>query len=113
MRHRVFGYAIASARIDKGITQKELAVFCGVTHFYICKIERGRILVPPSDAVLAKIAECLKLNYEELLIGAGKIDKEALREAAQEDIRIARLLRRIQSGKITRAQLEAIAMILD
>ncbi len=56
---------IAQYRRIKGYTQAELAKMVGVSRTYLSFMENGR--VDPTDEQLAKIAETLEVNAEQLL----------------------------------------------
>ena len=58
------GKTIALLRKSKGLTQKELAECCDVSHVFISHIERGSKV--PTDKIKVKIAEALELSVLEL-----------------------------------------------
>ncbi len=55
------GRRIRKIRVERGLTQKELASKVGIDFTYIGKIERGEQL--PSLKILLKIAEALSLPF--------------------------------------------------
>lgn len=73
-----FAYIIHSRRRTAGLTQKQLAaaIECDIT--YVSKIENGRNDYPPSEEIIRKIADVLKLDFDELLLNSGRIDKDTL-----------------------------------
>lgn len=52
------------ARVEKGITQKELASHVGVTSRYISLIERNDL--KPSPDVMQKISKCVDVSVQDL-----------------------------------------------
>lgn len=56
----LIGNMISEARIQKGLTQKELSKETGLSRSYICDLEKNRYV--PSVKALAKIASCLSLD---------------------------------------------------
>lgn len=59
------GHKIKSLRLQQKLTQKELALQVGVTHEWICKIERGKAKNMTMN-LLHAIAETLHTNFNEL-----------------------------------------------
>ena len=55
--HQASAHAVASARAEADISQKQLADLCGIDQSDISKIERG--VANPSVATLEKIAQAL------------------------------------------------------
>lgn len=55
------GRRVRNIRVERGLTQKELASKVGIDFTYIGKIERGEQL--PSLKILLKIAEALSLPF--------------------------------------------------
>lgn len=52
------------ARVEKGITQKELASQVGVTSKYISLIERNDLR--PSPDIMRKISKCVDVSVQDL-----------------------------------------------
>ncbi|MGB5933823.1 MAG: helix-turn-helix transcriptional regulator [Anaerolineae bacterium] len=102
-----FGSALRALRLEKDYSQRELADRAGIDYTYLSKIERGRV-APPSEEVIDKLARHLDADPEELKTLAGKFSRVALKEAAEEDERVALLLRKLQSQQLTNEQLERI-----
>lgn len=51
--------AIRSARVRRGLTQKELAAILGIDHSMVSRIEHGLV---PSPMLLARLASTLRLT---------------------------------------------------
>jgi transcriptional regulator with XRE-family HTH domain len=59
------GENIKRFRIKAKLTQKELAEKIGVTHFWVCKLEKGKQNNTTINLLIA-ISEQLKINLNEL-----------------------------------------------
>ena len=59
------GENIKRYRLKAKITQKELAEKIGVTHFWVCKLEKGKQNNTTINLLIA-ISEELKINLNEL-----------------------------------------------
>jgi transcriptional regulator with XRE-family HTH domain len=59
------GENIKKFRLDAKITQKELANKIGVTHYWICKLERGKQNNTTINLLIA-ISQELKINLYQL-----------------------------------------------
>jgi len=105
-----FGSKLRELRLGKRYTQRDLAGLVGVDFTYLSKIERGRV-APPSEDVIEKLALHLDADPEELKTFAGKFSRLALKEAAEEDERVALLLRKLQSQQLTNEQLDRILRV--
>lgn len=57
------------SRIEKGMTQKQLAAYVGVTGKYISIIERNDIR--PSAKVMKAISDCLEVSVQNLFFSEG------------------------------------------
>src|SRR6266478_1024670 len=89
---RRFGENLAAARALRGLSQKELASFCGLSQVQISYLEGGKRW--PTLPQLVKLAEVLEIPFEELLtsrdhpgIDLGEIALE-LRSLGIVDLRI-------------------------
>lgn len=69
----LLGETIKRARMDKGLSQKELADFLGKTPTYISIIERGTQM--PSHELLIKLGDKLDLPYPLLVLLATDIEE--------------------------------------
>lgn len=70
------GQFIKSKRREQGLSLRELADLCGMSHSYIYCIEKGRDPktkkpISPTIDALAKIARGLNISLDELLYNAG------------------------------------------
>ena len=106
-----FGDTIKTKRMECHLTQKELAHLCDVSPTYISKIEGGDSL--PSDSLIRCMAGIFGVDEEWLLDVAAKIDGLALQRIASDDVRMGRLLRRIQSRRISSHQWQRIWQVLE
>lgn len=66
MDKRIIGAAIKLKRRDKKMRQNELAEKTSLSRNYISDIENGRYM--PSVETLAKIATCLEMDLNTLLV---------------------------------------------
>lgn len=61
------GENIKKHRLNANITQRELAEKIGVTHYWICKLERGKQNNTTLNLLIA-ISQELKINLNQLTI---------------------------------------------
>lgn len=59
------GSIIYQLRINRGLSQRELATLCGVTQQFIQRIEKGKVY--PSIQTVVKLAAALGTTTDELL----------------------------------------------
>jgi len=64
------GSIIRKLREEKGFSQRQLASLSGVSNTEISRIESSE-RKQPSQETLSKLAKCLSISYEELLVAAG------------------------------------------
>lgn len=66
------GEAIAKARENKGLSQRQLAILVGISNAELSKIESGEREIP-NPKILKKISKHINLNYNDMLdmIGLG------------------------------------------
>lgn len=107
------GDTIKNLRIERQITQRELAEKLGVNFTYISKIENGKLEVLPSEDLIRRIAGILGANAEDLLDLAGKLDLKRLQQVAIEVPEAGMVLRRIQKQNLTDEQWKQIGKIMD
>ena len=69
------GTIIARRRLDKEMSQRDLALAVKVSNSTIARIERGESIVPSNDTLRA-IAQTLDLDYNYLLAMTRQIDDE-------------------------------------
>ncbi len=68
------GDHIISIRYRRGLSQRKLASWAGISNSTVHRIEKGTIKnVKPQ--VLRKLAEALNISYQELLYYAGYLDE--------------------------------------
>ncbi|MFH1381564.1 MAG: helix-turn-helix domain-containing protein [Chloroflexota bacterium] len=72
MVNKGFGSRLRELRKQAGLTQRELARQVNVDFTYLSKIE-NETLPPPSDKVIARLAEVLNTDRDELMLLAGRI----------------------------------------
>lgn len=105
-----FGKRIRQIRIDRGLSQRDLASEVGIDFTYLSKIENNRA-APPKDAVIQRIAQVLETDLEELFALAAKVSQENLRDVVAQDNRIGVLFRKLQSGELSEDQIREILKI--
>ncbi len=69
------GEYLRSIRLEKGISQRQLSVLCGVSNSEISRIEAGE-RTNPSPGVLRAIAIGLGVPYDEVLKAAGYLRED-------------------------------------
>ncbi|MDF2591369.1 MAG: response transcriptional repressor, RecA-mediated autopeptidase [Clostridia bacterium] len=72
---KTVGEIIKEARDKKDYSQRQLALYTGISNTEISKIESGERL-NPSPEILKKISDYLNLDYMKLLVVAGYIDEK-------------------------------------
>jgi transcriptional regulator with XRE-family HTH domain len=100
-----FGQRVRELRRQYRLTQRELADKLKVDFTYISKIENDKLEAPPSEELIRRLASFLEADAEDLLDLAGKIDAKALQELASDVPEAGKLLRRLQSRRISRKQI--------
>ncbi len=70
---KYLGDYIAFWRKEKGLSQRQLALYANISNTELHRIETAQ-RQKPSPKILEKIAKCLDLEYEELLQYAGYLD---------------------------------------
>lgn len=65
--HNTIGYRISLARLNKGLTQKQLAAIVGVVPTYITAVERCKR--NPSEELIKKIAKATGATAEWIMYG--------------------------------------------
>lgn len=71
-----FGQYLRGAREAKKISLRKFAEKVGKTPTYISKIERNELETKPSEELVRRIAEELNLDFDDLIIRAGRIPEE-------------------------------------
>lgn len=105
-----FGKRILELRRARRLTQRELAQQLEALGFkadfsYISKIENDSLQSPPSEQLIKGLAKALGADPEQLLDLAGKFNPSALQEVVSEIPEAGVLLRRLQSGRLSREQI--------
>lgn len=106
-----FGSRIRELRRQKMLTQRELAetlesLGLEADFTYISKIENDGLPNPPSERLIKGLARVLGADEEELLDLAGKFDPKVLQSLVSEFPPAGVLLRRLQSGQISKEQIK-------
>lgn len=78
--NNLLGQFIRQRRIDLGMTQVELSALTGIGQGNISDLERGRISLP-SVAMRRKIAAALDVAHVDLLVAAGEVSEEEIRQS--------------------------------
>ena len=87
-----FGAAVRERRQELELTLKEVGERTGINSQYLAPVERGDFN-PPSDEKIAKIARTLKMDYDALMLLAGRISKKLAKSIAKNPDKAAKLLR--------------------
>ena len=77
-RDRKFRLRIRELRDEAGLSLRHVAARVGVDFSYLSKIENG-VLPPPSEAVIARLAEVLQTDKDGLMGLAEKVPADLLR----------------------------------
>jgi transcriptional regulator with XRE-family HTH domain len=88
------GQRIKKERLERGMTQRELAVAVGITVPYMSKIEAGK--ETPTDKKIVKLAEILGLNPDELILAAGRMPADVMNRLAADPAKGLEFLRTIR-----------------
>ena len=91
------GAYIRQARVRRGITLRQLAGQLGITPSYLSDIENDRRV--PAQEVLEGISRSLRLDLNELLARAGRLDPET-QEYLKRSPAAIRLFRRIAAHRL-------------
>ena len=105
-----FGSRIRELRKEKDISLRDFADRVGIDFTYLSKIENGKV-EPPSEEKIRKMARELDVGAEELLVLAGKVSSEQIRQAIQANPSVGILLRKIQSKNLTKQQIDRMVDI--
>ena len=88
------GQRIKQRRLEKGLTQRELAEATGITVPYMSKIEADR--ETPTDEKLERIAKALGLNSDELILAAGRLPEDVIERLTADPGRAREFLRQLR-----------------
>lgn len=73
-----FGTTIKNARLTKDLSLRDLAELTGLDHSYIGRLEKDTSI--PSRETVVKLAKALNIPEDELMVMAGYIENEELKE---------------------------------
>ena len=93
MVKQTFGQVVRDAREAQGISLRKFAVKVEKTPTYISKIERNELETKPSEALVLMIVNELGLDFDEMMILAGRIPSELPDIISQRPRQMAALLR--------------------
>ncbi len=93
MKNNEFGTRLRDLRKKAGLSQRELADRIGVNFSYLSKIE-SRVMPPPSEQVIHRLAEVLDTDRDELLLLAGKIPADIAQMLKNQEV-----VKSLRSGK--------------
>ena len=105
-----FGAFLKSLRMERKVTQRELADKVGVDFTYISKMENGRLENSPSEKTISEIARVLEIDANELILLANKVPA-AIRETITNDDLAATFLRKVPA--MSPEQKKEIQKVLD
>lgn len=105
---KTFGERIRELRKAVGLTQREFAEQLGIDFTYVSKIENGRIEVPPSENLIARMAFLLGVDAEELLGLSGQFDHREIQKVISETPEVGALLRRLQARQFSAEEIRRI-----
>jgi transcriptional regulator with XRE-family HTH domain len=106
-----FGSHLRDLRKERRMTQQQLGDAVGIDFTYLSKVENGRV-DPPSEDTIRKIARVLKVDADDLVLRAGKVDP-ALKEAAAAEPQLALLLRTVSRKRPTPEQYRRMQKIAE
>jgi transcriptional regulator with XRE-family HTH domain len=86
-----FGAFVRSQRKLANMTLRQLAELTSLSNPYLSELERG--MHQPSVRVLKQLSDALNVSAEMLLVQAGLIDRNADREAADDDSGVEHAIR--------------------
>lgn len=76
-REGSFGKLLNTIRNKRKISLRNLSMRAGISPSYLSKIENN-LSPPPSASIIMKIAVCLKVSEDDLLIRAGYLPEEMI-----------------------------------
>jgi len=106
-----FGEYLRELRLEKGLSQRELAERVGVTFPYISKIENNN-LAAPSEKILEKIASNLEVDPDILIVAAGKIPSY-IESFIVKDFETIKFLRNASRKKLSKSEWELLNDLLN
>lgn len=99
------GERIRQARKATGLSQRDLAQRVGVSFPHISKVEADK--EPASPGLLARIADEVGIEPDELLLLAGRVPSELSEVVVSKHALAPRFLRSWKAGRITDEDVEA------
>lgn len=75
MKANEFGSFIRKLRNEKEMTIRQLELYSGVSNSYLSQLENGKRGIPSPD-IIKKLSKGLKVDYNELMIQAGYMDRD-------------------------------------
>jgi len=97
-----FGPCVREYRKAKGLSLRELATAASIDFTYLSKVETGKF-PPPSQEVIARLAEALGADVDVLLGLANKVDP-TIQEFVARQPDVPRLLRAWKEGNLNEAK---------
>ena len=99
-----FGERIRELRLEKQLTQRELADRLGVSVTYISKVENEKLHFGdyPSEKFIHKVAEVLETDEDELLLLADKVPAD-IRQRIREKPEAFRILAKADDKTLEKA----------
>jgi transcriptional regulator with XRE-family HTH domain len=91
------GEMLREARVGKGLSLRGLAAQLEITPSYVSDIENDRRI--PSEEVLQQFARLLAINFDDLMVCAGRFGEEAERYLKRHPAAV-RLFRRISEENL-------------
>ncbi|BCG57453.1 helix-turn-helix domain-containing protein [Paenibacillus sp. URB8-2] len=76
MDAKEFGNYLRALREERDLSINQLALYSGVSNAQISRIENG-LRKPPKPETLRKLAQALKIDYDELMAAAGHVNEDA------------------------------------
>lgn len=79
---RGFGGVVRKLRLDRGLTQAQLATAAGVTSAYVARVETDP-QTKPSRSVIERLADALDVSPAVLMQAGGHVPREVVRACEQ------------------------------
>ena len=91
--HPPFGELIREKRLAKGYSLRKFATLVGISPTYLSHVEQGKVDTPPTVERVAKMAELLGENADELIAAAGRMPEDLAPIIRREPEQMPSLLR--------------------
>jgi transcriptional regulator with XRE-family HTH domain len=108
--NRTLGEVIHDGRAKLKLSLRDVTKKLDITPSYISDIENNRRI--PSEEVLAKLADLLELDYDDLMARAGRFGEDAVRYMKRTPA-AGVLFRRLAEGKASGETVEEILKYAD